>query len=227
MQGYKKLIAITASLLFLNGCSNSDPEALISEEDNTVELIFGEQEVSFTAEHYATMTQEALNLFHEELPVYRDDQEQLERWFIRYYIQKHEYNESWSTDEMILLASERSKYETQWRNYAEARYEITASEEAIEAQAEYNIELYESSTPASVQGMADGLNLTIEEFFKEFDKDHVERTVIWEQLFPILQQEYADEENKDTVSVARRYSEEVIHSIQSNGPDFHSIPFAE
>lgn len=221
------VLCISASVLIAGGCSNNEPETVINEQDDTVELIFGEQEVSFTAEHYATMTEEAVTLFEEVRPSFSEDEAQLERWFIRYYIQKHEYNESWSDEELLLLAEERSNFESAWRNYAEARYGVTASEEAVEEQAAYNIELYDESTPASVQGMADGLNLTIEEFFKEFDRDHVARTVIWEELFPILQEEYTSEEDGETVSVAHQYSEEVLYSLYGDGPDFPSLPLDE
>lgn len=223
---YIVMCAAVATLVFA-GCRSAEPEAITNEEDNTVELIFGEQEVSFTADHYAIMTEDALDLYEEVTPVFIEEEEQLRRWFIRYYIQKHEYNESWSDEELFLLAEERSNFESAWRNYAEVRYGITPSEDAMEEQASYNIELYEASTPASVQGMADGLDLTIEEFFREFDRDHVARTVIWEELFPILQEEYATEDEGETVSVAHQYSEEVVYSLYGDGPDFPSIPFNE
>jgi hypothetical protein len=220
------LLLLTAffAFLFAAACSGENPsEPVNADEDDTVELIFGEQEVSFTAAHYASMTEEALEVFQEAAPLFTYERENLEKWFIRYYIQMHEYNENWTTDDMLDLARERMRFEKEWRSYAKEYYGVEVSEEMIEEEASYQIELYETNTPASIRGMADGLDMTLEEFFMEFDRDHVARTVIWEELYPLLQEKYAEEED-ETVSAAHRYSEEVLYSLENNDSPFPDDP---
>ncbi|WP_147803397.1 hypothetical protein [Alkalicoccus halolimnae] len=222
---YLLLLSICPFLIVI-GCSSNEPAADVTDE-NTVELVFGEQEVSLTASHYASMAEDASDTFDDAAPLFTNDEEQLRKWFIRYYIQMHEYGENWSTDEMISLAEERQHFEEAWRTYARQQYDVEVTEEMIDDQAAYNIELYESNTPASVQGMAEGLGMTIEEFFMEFDRDHAERTVIWGELFPVLKEKYENDEEAETVSLARKYSEEVVASLQETDPSFPGIDLPE
>ncbi|WP_156897309.1 hypothetical protein [Alkalicoccus chagannorensis] len=215
-------------LLTAAGCSPESQEAADS-ENNTVELIFGDQEESFSASYYAEMTEEALDIFESRTyyPGSGDvDDTDLERWFIRYYIQMHEYNENWSVNELMQLAEERVRFEEEWRSLASSRYDIEVDEEDVEEQADYNVELFETNTPASVSGIAEGRGMTIEEFFHEFDRDHAERTVLWERLYPVLQEEYASDEENNTVSLAQRYTEDVLTSMQQEEavPTLPSLP---
>ncbi|MFC4737547.1 hypothetical protein ACFO4L_13170 [Bacillus daqingensis] len=211
-----KILTALLVLLLAAACTNESPDAVPAEEDGTVELIFGDQEVSFTAGHYERMTNEALDLFAETAAPSQRLDAQLERWFIRYYIQRYEYNESWSPEDILLFAHERSEFETLWREYALIAYEVEVTEEMVENHARYNVELYEGNMPASVQGMSEALDISPEDFFLEFDRDHIERSVIWEELYPLLEEEYnnaSDEGN--SISIANAYNEEVMLYMES------------
>ncbi|PRO64330.1 hypothetical protein C6I21_15465 [Alkalicoccus urumqiensis] len=193
----------------LTACSNEEAVPFVEEEEETVELIVGSQESSFNAERYEHLTKEALLIYDASQAM--DEQNEWERrWFVRYYIQMHEYNENWSTDEMLQLAEERVEFETAWRLLARHKYDVSASPEEIEEQAAYSMELFSTDTPASIQGMADGMNMTVEEFFIQFDRDHLERSVMWEDLSPLVAESYRREDDTLPMDAAQLFNEEVL-----------------
>jgi hypothetical protein len=200
-------------LLFFVSCndSNSESSQVVSEESNPVEIIFGENYSNLTSEDYEELTVHAIDLYEEETSVFKPDRENIKKWFIRYYIQKYEYNEDWSEEEMFQMAEERFEYEQAWINYAEEEYSVSVSDEEVDSQAEYNLEIYQNNLPPSIRGMSEAMNLSVEEFMIEFDRDHAKRTVLWETLEPVLLQKYEDEDARrlDSVYLGQKYKQEV------------------
>ncbi|WP_280769911.1 hypothetical protein [Salipaludibacillus daqingensis] len=211
------LIVIPTSLLLLSCNDNTiDSNRNIVQDNDTVEVIFGDQQISLSATNYEELTEEAIRTFEEETSLYEPNRYDRKRWFIRYYIQKHEYNEDWSKQEIFTLSEERYEYEQAWKNYAYEEYSVEVNDEMIDSQAAYNLELYDNNLPPSVSGMSSGLDLSVEEFMMEFDRDYVERSLIWTELMPILLEEYGTEERQDGVYLGRLYEEEVMEYLEKN-----------
>ncbi|QKS72048.1 hypothetical protein FLK61_35895 [Paenalkalicoccus suaedae] len=203
----------------LAGCSESSTSINTPSqvEPETVELILDNDQQVLDEIDYQIFTDEAVEVFNSMIPYQSEQSDQIRKWFIRYYIQMKEAGEVWSPDEMMTLAQERTMYEHEWKQLAKTNYEIELTEDSIEQQASYAYDLYQDSPPASAVGMANSLQLSLEDFFKEFDRDHAERTVIWKELYPILQAKYREEDgvDLDTVAIAQRYSEEVLESLST------------
>jgi len=201
----------------LVSCNNpTDSSSTLSEGTETVEVIFGDQQISLSASNYEELTEEALRLFESEKSQYEPNYDQIQKWFIRYYIQMHEYNEEFSNDELFELAEERYEYEDAWIRYANKEYSVKVSKETLESEAVENFEIYQNNLPPSVRGMSNGLDLTIEEFMLDFDRDHVERSVIWEKLMPTLTKKLQEEENQplDGVYLGQLYEKEVLNFLE-------------
>jgi len=207
-------ICIFFSLLSCN--NTTDSSSALPEGTETVEVIFGDQQISLSASNYEELTEESLRIFESEKSQYEPNYDQIKKWFIRYYIQMHEYNEEFSNNELFELAEERYEYEDAWKKYANKEYSVKVSEETLESEAVENFETYQNNLPPSVRGMSNGLNLTIEEFMLDFDRDHVERSVIWEKLMPTLTKKLQEEENQrlDGVYLGQLYEEEVLNYLE-------------
>jgi hypothetical protein len=214
-----QLISLCSTCLIVIACSgeNENLNETANEESNPVEVIIGENQASLTVEDYQALTEQALDNFNEATPLYRPHRDDLLRWYVRYYIQKHEYNELWTDDEIFEMAYARQQYEAAWKEYAERQYGVVMTDNDIDAQANYNLEIYENSLPASIVGMSEGLNLTIEEFMLNFDRDYAERTLIWDELMPLLEKKYAAAEatRLDGVYLGKQYEQEVLNYMKS------------
>ncbi|UCZ52271.1 hypothetical protein LGQ02_15675 [Bacillus shivajii] len=208
-------LLILTSFLLITSCSQSksEPPIVVSNGEKEVNIIFENEVSSLTEFEYQELTEEATNIL-EENPV---SSEEAERWFIRYYIQKEESRETWTNDEMLKMAEERVDYEKAWKAYAYLEYGISATEEAIESQIQYNLEVYRNSLPPAIQGISSGLDITIEEYLIEFDRDHVERTVTWQKLMPILLEKHRNEsaERLDGVYLGKKFEEEVREYMET------------
>ncbi|UJW58624.1 hypothetical protein HXZ66_14970 [Bacillus sp. A116_S68] len=214
-----QLISLCSTCILVIACNgeNENINESANEESNPVEVIIGENQASLTVEDYQALTEQALDIFNEATPLYRPNRDDLLRWYVRYYIQKHEYNEPWTEDEIFEMAYARQQYESAWKEYAERQYGVVMTDEDIDSQASYNLEIYENSLPASIIGMSEGLNLTIEEFMLNFDRDYAERTLIWDELMPLLEKKYAAAEatRLDGVYLGKQYEQEVLNYMQS------------
>ncbi|WP_416151489.1 hypothetical protein ACM26V_11135 [Salipaludibacillus sp. HK11] len=196
----------------LVSCNNGTLESSeYNTEEDTVEVVFEEQQNSLTAQNYKELTEESIILYEAKTPLYITNRYDKKKWFIRLYIQMHEYNENWTIDELFDLAEERYEYEKAWKDYAMKEYSVSVSEEEIESQSSYNYNIYQDNLPPSVRGMSDGLDLSVEEFMLEFDRDHAERSVIWKKLMPLLLEEHQDQGNQrlDGVYLGQIYEDEV------------------
>ncbi|PYZ93750.1 hypothetical protein CR194_11390 [Salipaludibacillus keqinensis] len=207
-------------LFFIVSCNDreANQNQIVTEDNDTVEVIFGDQQISLTANNYKDLTEEAIELYEEETSLFKPNRTEIQKWFIRYYIQMHEYNENVTNEELFQLAEERYEYEEAWKEYASEAYSVTVSDEAVESQANYNLDIYTSNLPPSIKGMSSGLDLSVEEFMVEFDRDHVERSVIWQQLMPKLLEKHQSEEAQtlDGVYLGQLYEEEVLEYLEEN-----------
>lgn len=214
-----QLIPLCCMCVIVTACSggSQDVNDTAAEESNPVEVIIGENQADLTVEDYQALTEQALDIFNEATPLYRPNRDDVLRWYVRYYIQKHDYNETWTEDDMFDMAYARQQYESAWKEYAEREYGIVIADEDIDSRANYNLEVYENALPASIIGMSEGLNLSIEEFMLNFDRDYAERALIWEELMPLLEQKYAAAEASrlDGVYLGRQYKQEVLNYMQS------------
>ncbi|SES17065.1 hypothetical protein [Salisediminibacterium halotolerans] len=201
-------------LLMLQACTSGSEPTPPEVEVDQLESSFSDQQPPLSAEDYRDLTDRAVTLFNNRAYLLEDAKEddELKKWFIRYYIQKHEFEEDWDEEEILQLALDRQSYEKAWREYAEDEYEVTISEEMIKQQAEYNVQVYQDSMPPIIKGMSASLDKTIEEFMTEFDRDHVERTVIWQRLIPTLLEEYEQEASDyvNGVFLRQEFDEEVL-----------------
>lgn len=210
--------SIIIIFFLLVSCTNNTVNSTnsLSEENETVEVIFEEQQISLSASNYEDLTEDAIYLYESVASPHNPKHQNIKKWFIRYYIQMHEYNEPLSNEDLLKLAKERHDYEEAWKNYANEEYSVKVSNESLESQAAENFIVYQNNLPPSVSGMSNGLDLTIEEFMLEFDLDHVERSAIWQQLMPLLLEEYQGEEDQrlDNVYLRQLYEEEVTDYLE-------------
>lgn len=208
--------AIGSMLLLISCNDQNNVQTETIYENEPVEAIFGEQQISLTSEDYQALTKEALHVLQVQKPLFHEEIQR--KWFIRYYIQNHEYNENYSNEEIFQMAEERAEYEMAWKEYAYEEYSISVNEDSITTQASYNLEIYQQNIPPSIIGMSEGLDLTIDEFMMEFDRDYVTRTVIWKELMPTLFDKHqADSsERLDGVYLSQRYDQEVLEYIDQH-----------
>ncbi|MGJ9382390.1 hypothetical protein [Salipaludibacillus sp. CF4.18] len=208
------LASAIGSILLLISCSDqNDIQTDTIYENEPVEAIFGEQQISLTSEDYKALTIEALHVLRVQKPLLHEELQR--KWFIRYYIQNHEYNESYSNEEIFQRAQERAEYENAWKDYAFEEYSISVNEDAVASQASYNLEVYQQNIPPSIIGMSEGLDLSIDEFMKGFDRDYVTRTVIWKELMPTLFEKHLakSSERLDGVYLSQKYDQEVLEYL--------------
>ena len=183
---------------------------------------FNDYQPPISAEDYRDLTNEAMVLFDNRAYMLSDDadKDELKKWYIRYYIQKHEFEEEWDEIEILQLAKDRLQYEQAWREYAKLEYDVTISEDMVDSQAQYNVEVYQDSMPPIIEGMSTALDKSIEEFMADFDRDHVERTVIWQRLIPTLLEKYEEEPEGETseyvngVFLRQEFDDEVLSYME-------------
>ncbi|WP_096189716.1 hypothetical protein [Evansella halocellulosilytica] len=202
------LFSFLMTFFLISACSQSSSEPpLIVTGGEEVNIVFEDEVSSLNEEDYKDMTTEAIEL-SEEHSIYN---EKVKKWIIRYYIQNEEMQQRWTEDEIIKLSKDRVEFEEAWKDYAYLQYGVTITEEAIESQVEYNLEVYRNHLPPAIQGISKGLDISLEEYLREFDRDHVERTVLWQKLMPILLEKHRNEssERLDGVYLGERYEEEV------------------
>lgn len=208
-------------LSFLTACQNDDVEnSSIDISFDEVEAVYHENTPPLSAEDYADLTSYARILFQNRLHLVNEEQvQEIEKWFIRYYIQREEFQEDWELFEMIQLAEDRYIYEQAWRQYAEEEYDVSVSDEVVEQQAQYNVQVYQNNTPALIEGMSEGLGKSLEEFLTDFDRDHAERTVIWQRLIPELLEDsqHDDSGYMSGVHLREQFDQEVEEYLNEIG----------
>ena len=207
----KVILSFLFLFLLITGCQQEtqeqSPFTAQTIDNDSVRTLFDEGPTRVVDLNYTEVTEEALEVLA-GLQVYNKD---IERWFIRYYIETSEKGQSFTPQEILNLAEERHEFESAWREYAYKEYGVEVTEEDIDSQVEYNVDVYEDFLPLAVQGMSKGLNLSFEEFIREFDRDYVERTVLWQKLMPILLAKHHEEESDrlDGVFLGQAYEKEV------------------
>ncbi|AOM82248.1 hypothetical protein [Salisediminibacterium beveridgei] len=220
----RKFIWIGAGFLtmsLITACQNDNVEdSSLDISFEEVEAVYHENTPPLSADDYADLTAYAQILFQNRLYlVDEDDVQEIEKWFIRYYIQREEFQEDWELIEMIQLAEDRYIYEQAWRQYAEDEYGVSVTDEIVERQARYNVQVYENNTPALIEGMSAGLDKSLEEFLMVFDRDHAERTVIWQRLIPELLEgsQHDDSEYMSGVHLREQFDQEVEEYLNEIG----------
>ncbi|UTR11380.1 hypothetical protein MM300_03350 [Evansella sp. LMS18] len=215
----KIIFLILAILIFIPACQQTNntppnPYAAHTMGDDPVKMVFDEGAAQFVEVNYREVTEEALEHLR-NLHIFDED---TERWFIRYYIENFEEDKGLTVQEMAALARDRAEFETAWREYASTEYGVEVTEEEIDAQIDYNVEAYGNTLPPAVQGISNGLNISYEEYMREFDRDYAERTVIWQKLMPVLLDKHYEEESErlDGVFLGQAYEEEVEAYLEGN-----------
>ncbi|MBB5172738.1 hypothetical protein [Texcoconibacillus texcoconensis] len=210
---YSSFATFIFLLIAMTGCQNDSPPIKEQfEENEEVEIIFDNEIEDLNFEDYRNITEEANEYLNDE----NIDDPDIRRWFIREKI-SHLQNRIQKTNENILEdAKERFKYEIAWRELAEKRYHIHASETSIKEQIEYNLALFGDEMPETIIGMAEGLDMTVEEFMSEFDRDHAERSVIWQKLMPLLMEKYQQttDEVVESFQLGQLYEQEVYDYLE-------------
>lgn len=209
-----RLYTVIIAVILLQACASENNASPPEVEVDQMESSFSDEQPPLSAEDYRDLTDQAVILFNNRKYLLEDaeEDEELKKWFIRYYIQKHEFEEDWDEEEILQLALDRQMYEKAWREYAAEEYDVTISEDMISQQAEYNVQVYQDSMPPIIEGMSASLDKTIEEFMTEFDRDHVERTVIWQRLIPTLLEEYEQDASEyvNGIFLRQEFDEEVV-----------------
>lgn len=208
-------------VLLISACTNGESEnSSLDISFEEVEAVYHENTPPLSADDYADMTAYATVLFENRAHMIdQSDTEEVQKWFIRYYIQREEFQEEWDLEEIIQLAEDRYIYENAWRTYANEAYDVQVTDKMIDQQAHYNIQVYEQNTPALIEGMSQGLDKDLEEFLVEFDRDHAERTVIWQRLIPKLLEESEHEttQNMNGVHLREKFDQEVEEYLDEMG----------
>lgn len=220
----KKLSLFACLMIFAllgTACMNQQSEnSSLDISFEEVEAVYHENTPPLSADDYAELTTYAETLFQNRAyMIEQSDTKEVKKWFIRYYIQREEFQEDWDLEEIIQLAQDRYIYEKAWRLYAKEAYEVEVTDEMIDQQAYYNIQVYEQNTPALIEGMSKGLDKDLEEFLMEFDRDHAERTVIWQRLIPVLLEETEHQTTQDMngVHLREQFDQEVEEYLDDMG----------
>lgn len=208
-------------LSIISACQNTGGEnSNIDISFEEVETVYNENTPSLSAEDYADLTSYARVLFQNRSHLLNEDEFQgIEKWFIRYYIQREEFGEDWDLTEIMQLAEDRYIYEQAWRHYAKEAYDVSVTDEMVENQAQYNVHVFQNNTPALIEGMSEGLEKSLEEFLLEFDRDHAERTVIWQHLIPKLLEDSQHESSgyMNGVHLREQFDQEVEEYLSDIG----------
>lgn len=120
---------------------------------------------------------------------------QIYNWLIRTVSDAKTFDPDITDEELIAKAIQEKKELEQFIAFAASEYHISFSETEVDEFIKEHLRLDEQGL-AEFQPFAELMEMTVEEFLFEFERDRNTKLVVWTHLLPLLEQKYAADINK-------------------------------